>query len=100
MYIWLVVKFCKVSGYEASSFSSSSTLFGVRPICSERCVLLRLLPGWPSNSVSVIYGGGVSTTGYTFTPCVGYFACPGIDLDTRNIGLTWRGNELSEWRSW
>jgi hypothetical protein len=43
-------------------------------------VICKMYKGPSQKSVSDVgyIEEGESTAGYTFTPCVGYFACPGI----------------------
>jgi hypothetical protein len=41
----------------------------------------------PSNSDFGYIEEGESTAGYTFTPCVGSFACPGIDTQVQGISV-------------
>jgi hypothetical protein len=44
------------------------------------------VPCRPSNSILLFFSGeGESTAGYTFTPCVGSFACPGINTQVKGI---------------
>jgi hypothetical protein len=49
-------------------------------------------PFRPSNSDFGYIEEGESTSGYTFTPCVGSFACPGIDTQVQGISFKGRGN--------
>jgi hypothetical protein len=44
-------------------------------------------PFRPSNSDFGYIEEGESTGGYTFTPCVGSFACPGIDTRVQGISV-------------
>jgi hypothetical protein len=44
-------------------------------------------PFRPSNSDFGYIEEGESAAGYTFTPCVGSFACPGIDTPVQGISV-------------
>jgi hypothetical protein len=83
---------CKISilfyvGKPSTGNSSSSSAFALYIERFAYYCGFYFAPFRPSNSDFGYIEEEESTAGYTFTPCVGSFACPGIDTQVQGISV-------------